>query len=254
MPLGAGQPGRHRQIRRLCVATSGTGLRWKPVHFGGRGTQPALGNRNGASRRSPGPGLADPAADPLVPGWLSGTVAGLQRCSRSAVPASAAAAMAAADAMSQPGVREPAWRAAAGCAVGGRWACCVACARSRWNAELGERRQFEQTEQALSCRRPAVCQRRPRGRPAGVLQVPGHRGGARVPDRRRAAARRGRDQCHPDRSGGLCGHACLQHVGGDQFPAHDRYHRARPCQGPALWQENGAPPRPGALASRRDLG
>ena len=26
----AGQPGRHRQIRQLCVATSGTGLRWKP--------------------------------------------------------------------------------------------------------------------------------------------------------------------------------------------------------------------------------
>jgi hypothetical protein len=26
----AGQPGRHRQIRELCVATSGTGLRWKP--------------------------------------------------------------------------------------------------------------------------------------------------------------------------------------------------------------------------------
>ena len=24
----AGQPGRHRQIRHLCVATSGTGLRW----------------------------------------------------------------------------------------------------------------------------------------------------------------------------------------------------------------------------------
>jgi Protein of unknown function (DUF3040) len=65
-----------------------------------------------------------------------------------AVPASTAAAMAAADAMSQPGVREPAWCAAAGCAVGVGLLRCL-CARSRWNAELGERRQLQQIEQAL---------------------------------------------------------------------------------------------------------
>jgi hypothetical protein len=35
---------------------------------------------------------------------------------------------------------------------------------------------------------------------------------------------------NPDRSDGLCGHACLQHVGGDQLPAHDRHHRARPAK------------------------
>jgi hypothetical protein len=57
------------------------------------------------------------------------------------------------------------------------------------------------------------------------------------PDRRRAGARRGRDQCHPDLGGGLDGRARLQHVGGHRLPAHDRpHHRTRPRQGPVLWQ------------------
>jgi predicted lipid-binding transport protein (Tim44 family) len=52
------------------------------------------------------------------------------------------------------------------------------CAWSRWNAELGERRQLEQIEQALRADDPRFCQRRPRGRPAGALHAPGHRCGA----------------------------------------------------------------------------
>jgi hypothetical protein len=84
---------------------------------------------------------------------------------------------------------------------------------------------------------------RPYARPTG------HRSGAGVPSRRGAVARRGRGQCHLDRSGGLCGHARWQPMGGDRLPAHDwQHHRARPrrgqgpgqeaarCRGPGGWQ------------------
>jgi len=68
--------------------------------------------------------------------------------------------------------------------------------------------------------------------PAGALPAPGDRSGAGAPGRRRAAAGWGRDRCRVGRGGGLCGHARLQHVGGDQRPADDGHgHRVRPRHG-----------------------
>jgi Protein of unknown function (DUF3040) len=104
------------------------------------------------------------------------------------------------------------------------------CARSRWNAELGEPRQLEQIEQALRADDPRFAS------------------AVHAADPRVRYKRRGTEAAlgfligvglllagvvinvNPDRSGGLCGHACLQHVGGDQLPAHDRHHRARPAK------------------------
>jgi hypothetical protein len=107
---------------------------------------------------------------------------------------------------------------------------------SRWNAELGERRQLEQIEQALRADDPrfasAVHAADPRVRykRRGTEAALGFLIGvglllAGVVINIILIAVAGLWSCLP------------QHVGGDQLPAHDRHHRARPRQGPALWQE-----------------
>jgi hypothetical protein len=91
---------------QLCEAAGG------PCAYTGRSmreTQVArlidpFGTTSQAVRSS---GYADPAARPLVLGSLLGAVAGLRRRRHSAVPASTAVAMAAADAMSQARARGP---------------------------------------------------------------------------------------------------------------------------------------------------
>lgn len=108
------------------------------------------------------------------------------------------------------------------------------------------------TSAASSCRSKRRCAKvtcgfrhGTRSRPAGALPAPDHRGSAGVSGRCRAAARWGRCQGHPDRSGRLCGHARAQPVGGGQLPADDgKHHRERPRQGPGLWHEGARRQRP----------